>query len=316
MVAIPCSTNCIAAGRTSSANKPTARRSMSSSGSWRNKNARNNNISSKGRSKNMPELPDVEVLKQYVDATSLHQPITGVDVRAEAILEDTSPEKLSSVLHGSSLEQTARHGKHLFIHVDDEPWLGVHFGMTGFFKYFRDEDSEPPHTRLVISFDNGYHLAYDSQRKLGKITLIDQVSRYLQEQKLGPDALSPAWDFDAFASALEGRRGMVKTALMNQEILAGIGNIYADEILFHAGISPKSSLSELDEKHLRTLFETMTEVLQTAVDCRADPAQLPDSFLLPHREEGAPCPRCGGTIATVKVSGRTSYYCPACQQQF
>jgi formamidopyrimidine-DNA glycosylase len=164
-----------------------------------------------------------------------------------------------------------------------------------------------------VRFSNGYHLAYDAQRKLGEIALIRDKAAYLAQKEIGMDALSPDCDDAALRDALRGRRGMIKSALMNQKLVAGIGNIYADEILFQAHIHPKTPVNALDEPKLHTLFQTMKDVLQTAIEHQADPARFPDSFLIPHREQDARCPQCSGHIDALKVSGRTSYYCPACQ---
>ena len=106
----------------------------------------------------MPELPDVEVFKQYIDATSLHQEIEAVDVRSREMLEDLSAEKLTSRMKGRSLASNRRHGKHLFITVDEDGWLMLHFGMTGNLAYFKDMEKDPPHDRVLFSFTNGYHI--------------------------------------------------------------------------------------------------------------------------------------------------------------
>lgn len=261
----------------------------------------------------MPELPDVEVFKQYVDATALHQEITEVAVRSREILNDVSSRRLKGRLEGHRFESTRRHGKYLFVRVESGPWLVLHFGMTGFVSYFKDRDDEPPHARLLVSFSNGYHLAYDSQRKLGEILLIEDAQQFIQEKRLGPDALDPDFDFDAFRRTFGKGRAMIKSALMNQQRVAGIGNIYADEILFQAGIHPKKKLTQLGEEDYRKIFQAMKEVLQVAIERRANPEEFPDDYLIPHRQVGERCPNCPGTIEKVKISGRTAYFCPRCQ---
>lgn len=260
----------------------------------------------------MPELPDVEVFGQYFDATSLHQEIAEVEVHSRQVLEDVSAQELETALRGRTFESTRRHGKWLFVELDDGNWLVLHFGMTGFLKYFKDEGNEPAHSRLLIQFSNGYHLAYDSQRKLGEIDLIEDVEHFISEHDLGPDALG--LKLDEFREILADRRGMIKSALMDQSLMAGIGNVYSDEILFQAGIHPRATVSQLDEGTLETLFRRMKQVLHTAIECRADPAQFPDSYITLHRHRDGKCPKCGGEIEQVKVSGRTAYSCPECQK--
>lgn len=257
----------------------------------------------------MPELPDVEVYKQYLDATALYQTVTRVEVKRERILE-TTPQQLGMHITNRAFEATRRHGKYLLVRAGDS-WLVLHFGMTGRLAYFKDMQQEPEHDRLLFYFDNGYHLAYDCQRLLGEVDVVDEPQQLVQAKELGPDALS--LDFEGFQRRLEGRRGAIKTTLMNQEILAGIGNVYSDEILFQARIHPKTPVNEMDTEARRTVFETMHKVLKTAIDCKADPDQLPDSYIIPHRESGAECPSCGGKVEQIEFSGRNAYFCPVCQ---
>lgn len=263
----------------------------------------------------MPELPDLEVFKQYFDATALHQRIESVAIQDDIILEGISGRRLKAVLSGNSFNSTRRHGKYLFTELGDN-WLAWHFGMTGSLKYFKDDADEPEYVPLLITFGNGYHLAYIMARKLGQLELIDSIDTFLEAQELGQDALAPSFDLAAFKQAISGRRSMAKTTLMNQEIMAGIGNVYSDEILFQAGIHPKTKINALAEEALDHLFHTMKRVLQTAIDdYRADPAQFPASWLTPHRTDGDPCPNGEGQIKQIKVSGRSAYYCPACQSE-
>jgi formamidopyrimidine-DNA glycosylase len=259
----------------------------------------------------MPELPDLEVFKRYVDSTSLHQKIETIEVKNGKILGDVSVGGLKRGLEGRKFESTRRHGKHLFVELGDGRWLLLHFGMTGGLKYYKDADEEPAHTRVLISFRNGYHLAFDDQRLFGKVDLIEDPDGYIQEHKLGLDPLD--LDFPAFRERLEGRRGGTKATLMNQRVFAGIGNIYSDEILFQVRLHPKTSVGRLDEGSIHDLHEQTRRVLRAAIERGADPGGLPESFLLPHRQEGADCPRANGKIQKTKAAGRTAYYCPTCQ---
>ena len=157
----------------------------------------------------MPELPDVEVFKRYLDATALHKTITAVKVKSARILEGVSPQRLQEKLRQQQFHSTHRHGKHLLVALDQGPWLTLHFGMTGFLKYFKRMDKDPEHDRLLVSFDNGYHLAYVCQRKLGNVGLTDDVDSFVKKKQLGPDALS--LDLDGFRRALQGKRGTIKS---------------------------------------------------------------------------------------------------------
>lgn len=261
----------------------------------------------------MPELPDVEVFKRYLDATGLHQKIEQVELRDNKILGKASANSISKTLRGHQFESTRRHGKHLLVELSDDGWLILHFGMTGFLQYFKGEEEAPRYHILVISFDNGYHLAYCSRRKLGTVDLTDDPDIFIDQEKLGPDALT--LDFDRFEQLLKGRRGSIKSLLMNQQAMAGLGNIYSDEILFQAGIHPQTAVDKLTDEQHQILFDKMREVLDTAIDCKADPENLPHDYLLPHRHEGEPCPHCDSPIEQIKISGRTAYYCPRKQHQ-
>jgi formamidopyrimidine-DNA glycosylase len=259
----------------------------------------------------MPELPDVEMFKRYLDSTSLHQKIESVEVRERRILGGVSARKLQSTLKGRTFESTRRHGKNLFVGLDGGGWLLMHFGMTGDLKYFEDMDQDPPHDRFLISFDNGYHLAFEDQRMFGKVDLIEDLEDFVRKKKLGPDLLE--LDSASFRERFEGRKGSVKAALMNQQVVAGVGNIYSDEILFQAHLYPGTRIERLDDATLEKLFEETRRVLKTAIERGADPQELPDHFLLSHRREGEKCPRGNGEIRKIQAAGRTAYYCPACQ---
>ena len=259
----------------------------------------------------MPELPDVEVFKRYLDATALHKTIVDVEVRSANILEGVSIGMLQKTLRSRQFQSTHRHGKHLLVALEQEPWLTLHFGMTGYLKYFKEMAQDPEHDRLLVSFDNGFHLAYICQRKLGSVGLTDSVDSFIAEKELGPDVLS--LDLEGFRQALQGKRGTIKSFLMNQQHLAGIGNVYSDEILFHCRLHPKSRVNNLKAETVTRLFQAVQDVLHAAIEAQADPDRLPASFLIPHRQRDGTCPRCRGDLHKISVSGRSAYYCPACQ---
>ena len=256
----------------------------------------------------MPELPDVQVYKEYVDATSLHRRITGVDSDAADLRESVSPRTFRRHLDGHEIRGTRRHGKHLFLDVTGGGgWLRMHFGMTGALDYARKEPA-PDHARLVLEFADDDRLAYVNQRKFGELGFVDDVDDFVESQDLGPDAMD--LDQEGFVERLEGRRGGIKSALMNQSTIAGLGNVYVDEILFHAGLHPESPVSDLDEDALAGLYRAMRHDLEKAIEARADSDRMPDSWLIHRREEGATCPSCGHEIEKTRVSGRSTYLCP------
>lgn len=261
----------------------------------------------------MPELPDVEILKQYLDATALHQEIAKTRIHDERVLEGISGATLQRRASGCRFERTARHGKHLLVALDENGWLAMHFGMTGYLRYFRRKNHQLEHVRLAFHFTNDYLLTYVCQRRLGRVTLVDSPEAYVRDKELGPDALEEI-DAPALRQRLSGRRGSLKSALMNQQVIAGVGNVYADEILFQAGLQPETAVKDLGRKEIDRTYAALRKVLTEAIEARADPERMPRGFLLPRRQEGAPCPRCGNPIRKITVSGRSTYYCPQCQQ--
>src|SRR5437867_11658722 len=261
----------------------------------------------------MPELPDVESFRRYFDATSLHQRIDDVDVRNAYVLKGVSGRELARRLKGRSFESTRRHGKHLFVRADSNVWLRLHFGMSGFLRYFKGEEKAPPHTRVLFVFAKDYRLAFDDQRKFGEVGLVNEVDEFLKKRALGPDALDV--DISQFKDILAKHRGAVKSILMNQRLIAGIGNIYADEILFHARIHPAIQIARLNDKALTKLFRGTHYVLRKAIAAKADTNQMPQSWLLPHRGKGGKCPRCGRGLKSATIGGRTAWFCPHCQRK-
>jgi formamidopyrimidine-DNA glycosylase len=265
----------------------------------------------------MPELPDVELFKRYLDRTSLRQTIERVQVNDARILGDLPARRLVATLEGNRLEASRRHGKHLLVRLARSGWLTLHFGMTGGLSYFENLAQDPPYDRIRLDFEGGGHLAYTNRRMLGRVGLADDADAFIEAEELGPDALDSAFDEAAFAAALAGRRRDVKSVMMDQALVAGIGNIYADEILFQARLHPKTPVDRLTGSQRRKLFRAVKDVLWTAIECGAGAEQsldrLPKDYLLPQRDRDGRCPRCGGSIATLKSSGRTSYYCPRCQ---
>ncbi len=263
----------------------------------------------------MPELPDVEIFRQYIDLNALHQAIEDVEVLTSTILKGVSPERLADTLRKNSFEETRRHGKHLFIRLQENGWLTMHFGLTGYIRYFKDRSEEPPYDRLLIKFSRGGYLAYASQRKLGRIELIGSVEDYIRQHGLGPDAMSRSLDFSAFKKALSSaRRSTVKAALMDQSLIAGIGNVYSDEIMYQSNIHPSRKMSQLDEPMMKRLFTKTKHVLRKAIEYRADPRKFPESWITPYRRSRRKFAGCVGPIESIKVSGRTSYFCPQSQK--
>lgn len=259
----------------------------------------------------MPELPDVEMLKRTMQK-ALGRRIEGVRIANTRIIRGTPEGAFKKALAGHSLEKTGRHGKYLFTRIKNSEWLLMHFGMTGGLVFFPSSESEPAHTRFLISFTDGNSLAYTSIRLLGKVLLVKDMRSYITGHNIGPDALSIT--LQEFRDALWKTRRNIKTALMDQKILAGIGNIYSDEILYQARISPDTRVDKLSEPEIKKIYSEMRGVLETAIRRDAGAKGFPPDFLIPRRRAGADCPNGCGKVERQKISGRSAYFCPACQK--
>ncbi len=259
----------------------------------------------------MPELPDIETFKRYLDATSLRQKIRRVTVTNKRALKDVSSRQIANALQNRSFCGTTRHGKYLAAALDDGKQLVLHFGMTGYLQYVEEDEADSPYARMIIGFDNGHRLDYDNKRMLGRVRLVDDFEQLIKKLGLGPDALqvSPA-DFDA---RMREHAGAIKSTLMNQAIVAGLGNTYTDEILFQARIHPAMPVGMLGDRERKTIYRMMLKVLHKAIDVETDRSRLPRSYLIPHRHAGAHCPRGNGIVQQTRVAGRAAYFCPACQ---
>src|SRR5215510_12548543 len=156
----------------------------------------------------MPELPEVETFKRYLDNTSLHQRIATVEVRDAYVLKCVSARELVRRLKGRRFENSHRHGKHLLVRAGNELWLRLHFGMTGSLEYLNQHQETPKTGRVIFHFANNRRLAFDDQRKFGEIELIENVNEFLQTRGLGPDALEIS--LSQFKAILRKHRGAVK----------------------------------------------------------------------------------------------------------
>ena len=266
----------------------------------------------------MPELPDVENYRRRLARSGLRKKITHVAVGDGRILGKLSVRAFSRRLTGRRLLSTRRHGKHLLAKVEGDGWLTLHFGMTGDLRFFKDSQT-PRFTRVCLDLAGRGHLAYINRRMLGRVGLAPDADAFIAAEKLGPDALDRGFTLTAFRKAIAGIRRDAKSVLMDQEIVAGIGNIYADEILFQARIDPRARIDRLDAAKLARLHRAICPALRTAIAHGAGSdevaARMPKTALLPHRHKGGQCPRCGRPLKTTKIGGRTTYFCPRCQRR-
>jgi formamidopyrimidine-DNA glycosylase len=176
----------------------------------------------------MPELPEVETFARYFRRHALGQRIERVHVRDERILADIRKETFARKLKGHTFASVRRHGKHLFADAGGL-WLHLHFGMTGDLAYYRDIEDEPRFAKVVFDFEGGNHLAFEDVRLFGLAELIDSPDAFIEERGLGPDPLEKPFTRARFEKLLATRRGAIKSLLMSQDLIAGLGNLYVDE---------------------------------------------------------------------------------------
>jgi len=265
----------------------------------------------------VPELPDVELYRRRLELGALSRPIARVEVADPRSLQHLTPADLAVRLAGARLAATRRHGKHLFAALSGGGWLTFHFGMNGVLQCLDGGEAVPRYLKVRVVFEDGGTVVFADKRVLGRVGLTADVDAFVREAGLGPDALDDGFEAAALAAALARRRVAVKAVLMDQAVTAGIGNIYADEILFQARLHPLTVAATLDLGAARELHGAMRRALGEAIACGAGSEQylerLPAYCLLPQRHRGGHCPRCTARLGTFKLGGRTGYACARCQ---
>jgi len=257
----------------------------------------------------MPELPEVETFKRYLDKTSLKQLIQDIQVIDNRIL-DSEEIDLRQSLKGRRFESSTRHGKYLFVYLKPR-YLIMHFGMSGDLEYYDKNEDPPKFSKVIFQFNNGFSLAYISIRMFGKISVANSIEDFIENQKLGPDAYKMT--LEDFQEAVQRRSAIAKNALLNQSFIAGIGNIYSDEILFRTKIHPKTNINSLSDSKVKELFVSIKEVLEFGIKKKGDLSIYPNEFLIPHRRKEEKCPICNSDITRFEISGRHGFFCPSCQ---
>lgn len=259
----------------------------------------------------MPELPEIANFKTFLEETVLNKEIVEVEFPETKLLQAPQSDFKKALLN-KKFKGSKQLGKYLFLETNSKKNLVFHFGMTGKFEYFQHNET-PKHTHLLITFKDHSHLAFVCVRKLGKIYLADGVESFQEEHSLGKHALDIT--DKEFREILQKKRGGIKSLLTDQHLISGIGNVYADEILFQSRVHPKTKVEKLSEKDGDKLFQKMNVVLKTAIKKEGERSEFPSNYLSHSRKEGASCPNCSGKIKMIKVSGRSTYFCPECQKE-
>lgn len=259
----------------------------------------------------MPELPDVEAFRKVLVSCAQGRPIRRIDVHDAGVLHGVSARRLRRELEGRTFAEPERHGKWLVARTDG-PTVLLHFGMTGKLVCCCAGDPLDAHDRVVFTLGGGHQLRYRDQRKLKGLWLADEaaVARTLDAQ--GPDAATV--HRKEFDEALNRRRGGIKSALTDQSVLAGLGNLLADEVLWRARLPPGRRAGGLTDDERGRLYTEMRRTLRTSVrEGRVPPRK---SWLTGNRDGTGPtCPRCGEPLRRGRTSGRSTIWCPRCQPE-
>ncbi|MDD5748020.1 MAG: DNA-formamidopyrimidine glycosylase [Actinomycetota bacterium] len=265
----------------------------------------------------MPELPDVEVRRRLIQETSLNKEIKKVSVLEKRILgNETTPSILSRELCGSIFLSANRRGKYLLLSTSKKNTLLLHLGMTGDIIFVKKGEEKPKWSRVEFYFANGSCLHYTNMRLIGKVALFKTTnpSSIPDIAKLGPEPLERSFTFKKFEKIVKSHSTTIHQLLMEQELIAGIGNIYSDEIAFQAGVRPDKNTKSLTEEEIRQVYKKMKWVLRVAIELGAELDPYPRRFLIPNRDRKGLCPRDSNKIMKKTIGGRSSYFCPLCQK--
>jgi formamidopyrimidine-DNA glycosylase len=288
----------------------------------------------------MPELPEVETVCRQLEPELEGRRIERLEVLDPRWCRPVPPAQLEAAVSGSTIEGLGRRGKYLLLRLDGGRTLVMHLRMTGNLVLVEGEDKLDPsegmrlyegersaserHLRARFHLDDGREVWFTDPRRFGEALLLDDGALDAHfAPRLGIEPLSAEFTPATLGEMAAGRTAPLKSFLLDQKGIAGVGNIYADEALFRARLHPLSPAGSMKAEHLEALREAVVAALQAGIDGggasiddyrdgRGEKGRMQDEFLV-HTREGEACPRCDGTIERIVVSGRSTYFCPACQ---
>jgi formamidopyrimidine-DNA glycosylase len=270
----------------------------------------------------MPELPEVETVRRGLEPVLVGRSIEEADIRDGRLTAPFDPQAVGHDLRGAVVAGVGRRGKYLIVQLEDGRALVCHLRMTGWFHHVA-EASERPHLRAVFSLDDGSWLLYSDQRRFGTMRLLDREE--LEQhwlRRVGPEPLDLGWSGRDLQDALAGRRAPVKALLLDQRVVAGVGNIYADEALWEARIHPLTPGGAIGRARAERLRDAVVLVLERGIVAQGasidtyrrvdgSAGTMQERFAVYDRE-GEPCPRCGSPVRKIRVAQRGTHFCPHC----
>ncbi len=270
----------------------------------------------------MPELPEVETVVRGLRRL-IGRRITDVEVRWERAVAAPDVGTFVRRLRGRRIEEIRRRGKWVVIRLDGGLFLLVHLRMSGRLVVSQSGPTDDRHLRVVLSLDGGSQLLFSDPRKFGRMALVEDPDEVLEG--LGPEPLDEGFTVERLRGQLAGRRARLKSLLLDQRVVAGLGNIYTDEVLWRAELHPLRRADRLTDEEVARLHRAIREVLREAIAGRGTTLEdgryvgadgRPGDFaprLAVYRRTGQPCPRCGTPIQRIRVGGRGTHFCPQCQ---
>jgi len=278
------------------------------------------------------ELPEVEVMRRDLEKDVVGRKVAAAEVRPSKnamriIRRHARRKEFTDRLVGRKIGKVERRGKYVLLFLDNGDVLVVHFGMSGQFLRGNKRVPLPPHTHVVITFNQGGDLRFTDPRTFGEmfVTASDALGKVKELQHIAIDPLDHVFTWQTFGGRTAQRGAKLKQLLMDQKFISGLGNIYSDEVLFAAGLRHDRMSDTLSSQEVRRLYRALQEVLQEAIRFRGttlDDEAYVDLFGKPgefqnelkvYGREGQPCRRCRTPIHAVKISGRNAYFCPQCQ---
>ena len=274
----------------------------------------------------MPELPEVETIRRQLEPDLVGRRISSASILDERLTRPEPPRSVERAVAGREVTAVGRRGKYLLIGLDGGRTLAIHLRMTGNL-LLREPGTEPRHLRARFELDDGEELIFTDMRRFGQAFVLDQgdqLDEYFAS-RLGVEPLSGELTPEHLLRVAEGRTAPLKSFLLTQSRIAGIGNIYADEALWRARLHPLSPAGSMKLEHAERLVEGIVGALEAGLDnggasiddyldARGEPGSMQDEFLV-HTREGEPCPRGDGEIMRIVVTGRSTYFCPVCQER-
>ena len=270
----------------------------------------------------MPELPEVETVARDLRRLLVGRTLVGL-TRSRKALRQSWSKAWEAKLVGRRVEAVCRRGKWLLLELDGGAFLMVHLGMTGRFTVVPPAATVEPHTHLMFRLDNSHELRFRDARRFGSVTFFPDRASW--EAFLGPRLGPEPWDLTPakFRAALKKTKRVIKAVLLNQTVVAGVGNIYADEACFAARIDPRRPANALRPAEADRLLHAVRAVLDRAIEAKGSSIRdyvggtgkrggYQDRFQV-YGRTGKPCPRCGTPIESVRLGGRSAHFCPQCQ---